>query len=102
GALVATVAIGPVELELSTGAPGLAHVADAALLPVFTVRDAGARLIRVIVGPPIPVDRGVDRKTAVADATQRFADRLAPFVARHPLQWRDWEKLRRSMPGAAA
>jgi lauroyl/myristoyl acyltransferase len=95
GALLATVAIGGAELDLSTGAPGLAHLTGAALLPVVTVREAGTLRIKVIVGPPIPVDRAIDRKRAVADAAQRFADRLAPFVERYPLQWRDWEKLRR-------
>jgi lauroyl/myristoyl acyltransferase len=94
GALLATVAVGGVELELSTGAPGLAHVVGAPLLPVFTVRDEDTLRIAVIVGPPIDVDRVVERKRAVADAAQRFADRLAPVVARYPLQWRDWEKLR--------
>jgi len=95
GALLATVAVGGVELELSTGAPGLAHVVGAPLLPVFTVRDEGTLRIAVIVGPPIEIDRARDRKMAVADAAQLFADRLAPFVDRYPLQWRDWEKLRR-------
>ena len=95
GALLATVAVGGAELELSTGAPGLAHVVGAPLLPVFTVRDEGTLRIAVIVGPPIEIDRAVERKMAVADAAQLFADRLAPFVDRYPLQWRDWEKLRR-------
>ena len=95
GALLATVTVGGAELELSTGAPGLAHVVGAPLLPVFTVRDEDTLKIAVIVGPPIALDRTVERKAAMADAAQRFADRLAPFVARYPLQWRDWEKLRR-------
>ena len=56
----------------------------------------------MIVGPPIPIDRAIYRKAAAVDAAQRFADRLAPFVERYPLQWRDWEKLRRPMAAPAA
>ena len=96
GARPARVTIAGAELALSTGAPGLAHVTGAALLPVYTVRDEGSLAIAVIVGSPIPVDRAAGRKPAVAAAAQEFANRLAPYVERHPLQWRDWEKLRRA------
>jgi lauroyl/myristoyl acyltransferase len=94
GALPARVAVAGGELELSTGAPGLCHLTGAALLPVYTVREAGSRAIRVEIGPPIAVERGADRKRAAMAAARDFAVRLAPYVERYPLQWRDWEKLR--------
>lgn len=98
GAKVATVEIKGCTLDLSTGAPGLAAMTGATLLPVFTVREAGERTIRVVVGEPIPTERGATRDEKVAIATQVFADRLTPYVDTYPIQWRDWEKIRPKLP----
>lgn len=94
GASIATVVIHGSLLDLSTGAPGLAAMTGAALLPVVTLRDEGSDAIRVTVGAPIPVERGRGREDTILSATQTFADRIAPFVKSHPFQWRDWEKVR--------
>ena len=94
GARVATANVRGCALDLSTGAPGLALMTGAALLPVFTVRDPGTSRIDVIVGEPIAMDHDGNRDETLLKATQAFADRLGPFVASHPLQWRDWEKIR--------
>lgn len=94
GAKIATVDVRGAALDLSTGAPGLAAMTGAALLPVFTVRDDGATRISVIVGEPIAVDRGADRDEKTLNAAQVFASRLATYVDSHPIQWRDWEKIR--------
>ncbi len=94
GARVATVRIHDTLLDLSTGAPGLALMTGAALLPVFTIRDPHSTRISVIVDAPIAVDRGADKEEKLLNATQAFADRMAPYVSSHPSQWRDWEKIR--------
>jgi lauroyl/myristoyl acyltransferase len=98
GAKVATVDVLGATLDLSTGAPGLAVMTGAVLLPVFTVRDPGTTRISVVVGEPIPVDGGADRDEKMLNATQTFADRLVPFVETHPVQWRDWEKIKQRKP----
>jgi lauroyl/myristoyl acyltransferase len=98
GAKIATVDVHGAALDLSTGAPGLAVMTGAALLPVFTVRSPGTTRIAVVVGEPIPVDRGTDRDEKMLNATQIFADRLAPYIDSHPIQWRDWEKIRERKP----
>lgn len=80
-------------LELAVGAPGLARLSGAALLPVFAVRgDDGA--LRVTVEPPISVTNVRDVDDALQDAARRFGERLEPWIRRHPAQWRDWKNLR--------
>jgi lauroyl/myristoyl acyltransferase len=96
GAQVARVRVGGVALELSTGAPGLAWLTGAALLPVFTIRDEATLQMKVIVGEAIRVDQGAGRDAALLAATQTFADRLRPYAEAHPLQWRDWEKIEKA------
>lgn len=82
-------------LELAVGAPGLARLAGATLLPVFAVRDdAGA--LRVTLDAPIPVAREGDTDAALQEAAQRFAGRLEPWIRRYPAQWRDWKSLQRT------
>ena len=94
GARVVTVGVGGAELDLATGAPGLALTTGAALLPVFTVRDPGGTGIRVVVDGPIAKPVGGDHDDAMVAMAQEYARRLMPFVSAYPLQWRDWEKLR--------
>ena len=82
-------------LELAVGAPGLARLTGAPLLPVFAVRDdAGA--LRVTLDAPIPVAREGDTDAALQEAAQRFAGRLEPWIRRYPAQWRDWKSLQRT------
>ena len=80
-------------LELAVGAPGLARLAGAALLPVFAVRDDDGAL-RVTLDAPIPVAREGEADAALQEAAQRFAERLGPWIRRYPSQWRDWKNLR--------
>ena len=81
------------KLELAVGAPGLARLSGAALLPVFALRgDDGA--LRVTVEPPISVTNVRDVDDALQDAARRFGERLEPWIRRHPAQWRDWKNLR--------
>ncbi len=94
GQLLASVECDGMTFDLATGAPRLATLADAALLPVIAVRGDGERAIRVIVQPPIPVDRGQGREDLVIGVAQSFADRIAPYIRAYPHQWREWAKVR--------
>lgn len=94
GGRIATVTIGGCDLDLATGAPGLAYLTGAPLVPVFAIRHAGSPAITVIAEAPIAVDRDRERDRAVLDAAQAFADRALPYVVANPSQWRDWEKIR--------
>jgi len=93
GQRVAATALLGGTLELAVGAPGLARLAGAPLLPVFTVRDDDGTL-RVIVEPAIEVARDGDADAALDAAAQAFAARLDAYVRRFPAQWRDWKSLR--------
>lgn len=78
-------------IELATGAPALAERCNAALLPVFTVRDFGH--IRVIIDRPIAIPSNPDTTARLALMTQEFCNRLEPLVLAYPDQWRDWKNL---------
>ncbi len=69
GGQVASVEIGGCRLEIATGAPGLAYLTGAALLPVFTLRDSGTTEICVAVDAPILIDRNLERNTALLRAS---------------------------------
>lgn len=93
GKRVAVVGILGGALELATGAPGLARLTRAALLPVFTVRDDAQGAIRVIVGTPMETDLGDDFDAALVRSCQEFTDQVADYVRAYPDQWRDWKSL---------
>ena len=89
GQRLARVALLGGTIELAVGAPGLARLAGAALLPVFTVRGPGDDVLRVIVEASLAVTNGGDTDAALDDAARAFAARLEPHVRRYPTQWRD-------------
>ena len=77
-------------LTLAPGAPALAQITGAKLLPVFAFRaEDGA--IEVTVEPEIALEGA--RETAIAGAVQSFADRSAPYALRRPGQWLSWVQL---------
>lgn len=80
-------------LPVAVGAPRLAALTGAPLLPVFTVRDpkAGWRIV-VEAAIPIAPDRSSDERCIAAAA--EFLRRSEPFVRRFPEQWRAWSKWR--------
>lgn len=94
GARVLEVPFGGATLGLSSGAPALAHLAGAPLLPMITTRPAPGAPTEVSVGPPIDPDRGLARPAWVDAAATDFVARFRPFVERRPEQWRDWSRLR--------
>ena len=92
GARVLEIPFGPGTVGISNGAPALAHLAGAALIPVVTVRESPGKPIEVILLPPLLPDRSTPRGEWVDIAAGYFAEQVAPYVARFPGQWRDWRR----------
>lgn len=88
---------GPVfggRLSVAVGAPRLAGLAGAPLLPSFTVRDPQAGF-RIVIEPPIQLQSGASTDERVAAAVGEFLRRSEPWVRRYPEQWRAWSKWKR-------
>ncbi|GAB2176424.1 lysophospholipid acyltransferase family protein [Dongia sp. agr-C8] len=77
-------------LPLAPGAPSLARMTGAKLLPVFAFRAADG-VVEVTVEPEIALDGA--RDDAISAAVQGFARRSEPYVLRHPGQWLSWVQL---------
>lgn len=93
GELLVKARMGRSAVELSSGAPRLAKIAGAPLLPVFVVRDDSTGKLHVAVERPIDLGGYQDRAELIQSAAQDFADRHLPYLQSSPHQWRDWEKL---------
>ena len=80
-------------LPVAVGAPRLAALTGAPLLPTFVMRDPELGF-RVIIETPIPLDpkQAADKRT-VAAATE-YLRRSENWVRRYPEQWRAWSKWR--------
>ena len=79
--------------ELAIGAPSLASMCGAPLLPVFAVREHAGGPIRVTIGEPLPAPKSQDKDKAVVALAHAFAARLEPVVTKYPDQWRNWRAL---------
>lgn len=77
-------------LPLAPGAPSLAYMTGAKLLPVFAFRAADG-VVEVTAEPEIALEGS--RDDAVARAVQDFATRSEPYVLRYPGQWLSWVQL---------
>jgi len=80
------------KLTLAPGAPTLAHMTGATLLPVFAFRDEN-NVVEVRVGSPLEVDTAAPREQAVRDVVRRYAPILEADVLRYPGQWLGWVQL---------
>jgi len=98
GQRIASVEVCGGKLPLAVGAPRLARLSGAALLPVFTVRGAD-QSIRVVIEPALPVASRGDADAALQDAAQAFGRVLEGYIRRYPSEWRDWARL--ELPGSA-
>jgi lauroyl/myristoyl acyltransferase len=87
---------GPVfggQLPVAVGAPRLAALAGAPLLPVFTIRDPKIGW-RIIVEAPIALASDLPSDERCIAATAAFLQRSEPWVRQFPDQWRAWSKWR--------
>lgn len=81
-------------VPVAVGAPRLAALTGAPLLPVFTVRDA-ALGFRVAIEAPITLDASLGTDARVMAAAAEFLRCSEPWVRAYPEQWRAWSKWRR-------
>jgi len=81
-------------LPVAVGAPRLAGLTGAPLLPVFTVRDPDLGF-RIIVEAPIELPSHLTTDERCIAAAAEFLRRSEPWVRRFPEQWRAWSKWRR-------
>jgi lauroyl/myristoyl acyltransferase len=79
---------------IAVGAPRLAGLTGAPLLPMFTVRDRDGRF-RIAIEAPIALDPKQSSDERCIAAATAFFRRLEPWVRAHPEQWRGWSKWRR-------
>jgi lauroyl/myristoyl acyltransferase len=80
-------------LPVAVGAPRLAALTGAPLLPVFTVRDPRLGW-RIAVEPPIAIAPARSSDERCIAATAAFLQRCEPWVRQYPEQWRAWSKWR--------
>jgi len=83
-------------LSLAVGAPRLALLTGAALLPVFSVRNAEQRLTTVIEAP-IGLSRDSMPADACGDAAAEYLERHEPWIRQFPEQWRGWKEWRNAV-----
>jgi Lauroyl/myristoyl acyltransferase len=100
GQRIASIDVCGGKLQLAVGAPRLARLAGAALLPVFTVRGTDQQTIRVIIEGALDVQSSGEADAALQRATQAFGRVLEGYIRRYPAQWRDWARL--ELPAAVA
>jgi lauroyl/myristoyl acyltransferase len=77
-------------LTLAPGAPMLAHMTGAALLPIFAFR-APDGAVEVTVEAQIEMN--ANRDAAVGEAVRVYASLSEPYVLRYPAQWLSWVQL---------
>jgi len=93
GATIAGARIGSGAYPLATGAPALSALTGAPLLPVFTARAPGSKLIKVSVEKPIEIPADLSKEDSLRLAVDAFADRLIDQIGQYPEQWRGWSAL---------
>ena len=81
------------ELSVAVGAPRLAGLTGAPLLPVFTIRDPKLGF-RVVIEAPIPIDPNRAAEERCIKATGDFLQRSQSWVRQFPEQWRAWSTWR--------
>lgn len=79
---------------IAVGAPRLAGLTGAPLLPMFTVRERDGTF-RITIEAPIALDPKQSSDERCIAAATAFFRRLEPWVRSHPEQWRGWSKWRR-------
>lgn len=105
GTRIARAPLGKGFLPLAVGAPALAHMTGACLLPVFIARDGnvagtnggeekGDRRDHYTITLGERIDcSGPDRDGAICSATADYVRQLEPRIAANPGQWRGWKYL---------
>jgi lauroyl/myristoyl acyltransferase len=88
-------------LSLATGAPRLAAMTGAEILPVFSVRDGNGQWLTAIERPlDLPRERSQEELSAAAAA--EYLRRHEPWVRAYPEQWRGWKEWRQAPTSRSA
>jgi lauroyl/myristoyl acyltransferase len=82
------------QLPVAVGAPRLAGLTGAPLLPAFTLRDPAIGW-RIVIEPPIAIGSDKSSEERCIAAVTEFLERSAPWVRQFPEQWRAWSKWRK-------
>jgi lauroyl/myristoyl acyltransferase len=80
-------------LPVAVGAPRLAGLTGAPVLPAFTIRDPKLGW-RIAIEPPIALAPGASSEERCIAAVAEFLHRSEPWVRQFPGQWRAWSKWR--------
>ncbi len=80
------------EIRLAPGAPAMAQMTGAALLPVFAFR-GDDNVVDVVVEPAIEIQADRPRDAAIEAAVRSYAGLLEAYVLRYPKQWLGWVQL---------
>lgn len=75
--------------RLAPGAPEIAHMTGAQLLPLFAIEE-GSGQFRVRIEAPIDLAADLPRADAVRAAMEAYLRRLEPYVLNYPDQWLGW------------
>lgn len=75
--------------RLAPGAPEIAQLTGARLLPVFAVEEVPGKF-RIRIEPPLDIAADQPRATAVEAAMQTYLRRLESYVLSYPDQWLGW------------
>ncbi len=79
-------------LPVAVGAPRLAGLTGAPVLPAFTFRDGD--VFRTVIEPPLDLPRTGSNDERCVAAAAEFLRRSEPWVRKFPEQWRAWSKWR--------
>ncbi len=88
-------------LKLSLGAPTLAALHGAPLLPVFTAADGGGGF-EVVVGPPVEARSGGYAGETARELARGYVGILEAHLRQHPADWRGWFMSHTWSPSAVA
>jgi predicted LPLAT superfamily acyltransferase len=80
-------------LSIATGAPRLALLTGAELLPVFSIRTREGRFTTIIEAP-IAVPPSATPDEACSGAVAEYLARHEPWIGQFPEQWRGWKEWR--------
>jgi len=80
-------------IQLATGAPSFALATRAALLPVFTIRNAPGDF-EITIEPPLELPEAKSRHEAVEILLFRYVKLMESYVARYPTSFMRWSRLR--------
>ncbi len=83
--------------EFATGAPALARKTGASLLTAYSIRLDAFRY-RVVIEPPLDLDRSSGRQSFVEQAVGHYARRLEKHIGEHPANWQGWYRAGMSAP----